>query len=223
MPMYETPASPTPYADDGEDLMIVLRAFISTSLDFQKNPRINQNDLLTLQTVERNADSALRLLKHLPVSKDAVLEYFSFVVDLLAGQELYSRTIPPRSLVSSVEKLHKTLLEFIKHPVLTHVWSPILVHWSLEVLGDLSSKHGRSKYQINENLKAWMCNNSGSKVADVASECISRLNEDQTDNCISHLLDLSVRHGSHFDWVVAHIGSNFPQVYSTTIFLHTKF
>ena len=55
MPMYETPASPTPYADDGEDLMIVLRAFISTSLDFQKNPRINQNDLLTLQTVERNA------------------------------------------------------------------------------------------------------------------------------------------------------------------------
>ena len=212
MPMYSTPASPTPYADDGEDLMIVLRAFIETSLDFQKYPVVEPNDLLKLQTVERNADSALRLLKHLPVSKDAVLEYFSYVVDLLAKQEQNKSAIPSRSLVSSIEKLHKTLIEFIKHPLLASAWSPILVHWSLEVLGDLSSKNGRSKNQINETLKAWMSRTSGSKIADVASECISKLNEDQTDNCISHLLDLSVRHGSNFDWVVAHIGSNFPQI-----------
>ena len=57
-----------------------------------------------------------------------------------------------------------------------------------------------------------MCTTSGSKIADIAAECISRLNEEQTDNCISHLLDLSVRHGSNFDWAVAHIGGSFPQI-----------
>ena len=156
MPMYSTPASPTPYVDVGEELMIVLRSFLSTSLEFQKSPNsVKSDDLLTLQTVERNADSALRLLKHLPVSKDAVLEYFSFVVDLLAEQELgkNKNVFPSRSLISAIEKLHQTLLEFIRHPILASAWSPILVHWSLDVLGDLSSKHGRPKSLINENLK----------------------------------------------------------------------
>jgi hypothetical protein len=31
-----------------------------------------------------------------------------------------------------------------------------------------------------------------------------------TESCIAALLDTSVRHAPHFDWVVAHIGSCFP-------------
>ena len=69
--------------------------------------------------MERNADSALRLLKHMPVAKEAVFEYFSFVIDLLANQEFLkanSRNIAP--LVSALEKLHKALLELMRHPKL---------------------------------------------------------------------------------------------------------
>lgn len=81
-----TPASPTPYVDAGEELMLVLRDFLSASLSFnQKNA--NPNDHLYLQSIERNTDSALKLLKEMPVAKEAVFEYFSFVIDLLVTQE----------------------------------------------------------------------------------------------------------------------------------------
>ena len=33
---------------------------------------------------------------------------------------------------------------------------------------------------------------------------------EKTEACISVLLDTSVRHSPHFDWVVAHIGGCFP-------------
>lgn len=33
---------------------------------------------------------------------------------------------------------------------------------------------------------------------------------ERTESCISTLLDTSVRHSPHFDWVVAHIGGCFP-------------
>lgn len=46
---------------------------------------------------------------------------------------------------------------------------------------------------------------------------MTRLNENQTESCINHLLDLSVRHGSKFDWVVAHIGSCFPNIVITRV------
>ena len=55
----------------------------------------------------------------MPVAKEAVFEYFSFVIDLLANQEFLkanSRNIAP--LVSALEKLHKALLELMRHPKL---------------------------------------------------------------------------------------------------------
>ena len=118
MPIVSTPASPTPYVDDGEELMLVLRDFLSASLNFQKNPP-NGNDHYSIQSVERNADSALRLLKHMPVAKEAVFEYYSFVIDLLATQEFGKtntrNTIP---LINALEKLYKNLMELMRHPKL---------------------------------------------------------------------------------------------------------
>ena len=141
MPIVSTPASPTPYADDGEELMLVLRDFLSASLNFQKNPVIHSGDLLALQAIERNTDSALKLLKHMPVAKEAVFEYFSLVIDLLANFEFGNSGAVPRSLSSSMDKIYKTLLEdMVKHPTLGLAWSPIIVHWTLDVLGDLSAK-----------------------------------------------------------------------------------
>ena len=92
-------------------------------------------------------------------------------------------------------------------------WSPIIVHWVLDVLGNLSSKN--SKNQLNEDLNTWLGTVSGSKMVDLTAECMTRLNENQTDDCISHLLNLSVKYGSKFDWVVAHIGSCFPVIVIT--------
>ena len=77
----------------------------------------------------------------MPVAKESVFEYFSFVIDLLASEEIDKNSKDlPKSLISSLEKLHKTLLEFIQHPHLGLHWSPIIVHWTLDVLGDLCSK-----------------------------------------------------------------------------------
>lgn len=218
MPTFSTPASPTPYADDGEELMLVLRDFLSASLNFQKSPgNLRPDDALAMQSLERNADSALRLLKNLPVAKEAVFEFFALVIDILSSQERKNLEVP-RPLASSIEKLHKTLSELIKSPRLGPNWSPIIVHWTLDVLGDLSSKQGKSsRSNINEDLGLWMASVSGSNIADLAAECMTRLNENQTEDCISHLLDLSVRHGSNFDWVVAHIGGCYPEIVITRV------
>ena len=66
--------------------------------------------------------------------------------------------------------------------------------WVLDVLGDISSKPNRSKNQLNEDLNTWLGTISGSKMVDLTAECMTRLNESQTEDCISHLLNL--RHHS---------------------------
>ena len=38
-----------------------------------------------------------------------------------------------------------------------------------------------------------------------------------TEACISSLLDTSVRHSPHFDWVVAHLGSCFPHTVTSRV------
>ena len=114
MPIVSTPASPTPYAGEGEELMLVLRDFIAASLSFTKNP---ENPDHSGVFIERNSDKALRLLKQMPVARDAVFEYYALVISQLVAQEFgKSPNRVSQSLVSSVEKLHKTLMEFIKHP-----------------------------------------------------------------------------------------------------------
>ena len=139
MPIVSTPASPTPFVDDGEELMLVLRDFISASLSFQKDPQTaGQKDHYYLQNVERNADSALRLLKHMPVAKEAVFEYYSFVIDLLATQEFAkasSRNTAP--LTNALEKLHKDLLELMRHPKLGMYWFLFQILFQ-EILRDVS-------------------------------------------------------------------------------------
>ena len=40
--------------------------------------------------------------------------------------------------------------------------------------------------------------------------CLFFQDDSQTEKCVSALLEASVRHGPHFDWVVAHVGGCFP-------------
>ena len=133
----------------------------------------------------------------MPVAKEAVFEYFSLVIELLATYE-FDKSIHnvPRSLCNSMEKLYKTLLDIIKHPTLGLAWSPIIVHWTLDVLGDLSAKPNRTKNQLNEDLSTWMNSISGSKMADVTAECMTRLNENQTEDCIGCVINNNPYHNN---------------------------
>ena len=66
---------------------------------------------------------------------------------------------------------------------------------------------------ILEALPIWLSTESGRILADLTVECISTLRQEddsQTEKCVSALLEASVRHGPHFDWVVAHVGGCFP-------------
>jgi hypothetical protein len=67
--MLSTPASPSPLTEDGDHLLVELREFLQTvSQSSNAGQRARHH---------RHAQSALRLLRHLPVAREAVLDYFS--------------------------------------------------------------------------------------------------------------------------------------------------
>ncbi|XP_019466536.1 integrator complex subunit 5 [Meleagris gallopavo] len=45
---------------------------------------------------------------------------------------------------------------------------------------------------------------------DIYAQCLAALIASCPDACVDALLDTSVQHSPHFDWVVAHIGGSFP-------------
>lgn len=68
MPILSTPASPSPLTEDADHLLVELREFLTNVSVTNPSPRSSPH---------RHAKTALRLLRHLPVAKDAVLDYFS--------------------------------------------------------------------------------------------------------------------------------------------------
>lgn len=52
---------------------------------------------------------------------------------------------------------------------------------------------------------------------DLTTQSLEDLNQSETGACINALLETSVEHSPHFDWVVAHIGGCFPQTVVTRI------
>jgi len=68
MPTISTPASPSPLTEDGDHLLVELREFLANVSITNPSPRSRPH---------RHAKTAIRLLRHLPVAKDAVWDYFS--------------------------------------------------------------------------------------------------------------------------------------------------
>lgn len=149
-----------------QDLMSELRFFIKGA---SKKDKCNLVDL---------TKSALTLLKCLPASKVAVFDYFSKVFDkaalnyidaievkliefleilikiLVLQTEIKTGKMPsiPESDELIVSDIHTVLVSFInENPV---AWAPTISTWSLELLGETSSKYaGRahfssSKYEV---------------------------------------------------------------------------
>jgi len=202
-----------------EELMKQLRAFLQGAAGGGRgalNPRL--------------ASTAIHLLTHLPASREAVFEYYSVVLDAAVGRyNPANNEGGPGSQAAQVQlaqaedeeriigDLQKVLSGFIEsNPT---AWAPIISKWSLDSLGRLSSKYsgkicGKQSASgmgsLNEKVSSWLGCLAARTLLDLAAECLAKLMHDDTESCVAALLDTSVRHTPHFDWVVAHLGSCFP-------------
>lgn len=87
--------------------------------------------------------------------------------------------------------------------------------WAVDLLGQLSSKHAGRRVaphssSLNELLQLWMSCAATRSLMEAYSQCLAAMLAWCPDACVDALLDTSVKHSPHFDWVVAHIGSAFP-------------
>uniref|UniRef100_A0A670JQ66 Integrator complex subunit 5 n=2 Tax=Podarcis muralis TaxID=64176 RepID=A0A670JQ66_PODMU len=94
-------------------------------------------------------------------------------------------------------------------------WAGLVSAWSIDLMGQLSSKYaGRHGVphasSLNELLQLWMSCKATRTLMEIYTQCLSSMISTCPDACVDALLDTSVQHSPHFDWVVAHIGSSFP-------------
>ncbi|XP_065173710.1 integrator complex subunit 5 isoform X2 [Atheta coriaria] len=110
-----------------------------------------------------------------------------------------------------INDIYSLLISFVSSN--GEAWAPIISTWSLELLGEISTHYaGRACVNgLNESLQLWMNCRATKTLIDITTQCLACLMHTNTEACISALLDTSVKHSPHFDWVVAHVGSCFPQ------------
>ncbi|XP_029470722.1 integrator complex subunit 5 isoform X2 [Rhinatrema bivittatum] len=170
--------------------------------------------------LKEHARCAIVLLWNLPPARNAALDHLRGVFDeYVSGylMELESengaRAIVGPSLDDIVQEIQSVLSEFIC--VNPKVWAPVVSAWSIDLMGQLSSKYaGRHSVphasSLNELLQLWMSCKATRTLMDSYTQCLSSMISTCPDACVDALLDTSVQHSPHFDWVVAHIGSSFP-------------
>lgn len=105
------------------------------------------------------------------------------------------------------------LSEFIR--LNPRAWAPLVSSWAVDLLGQLSSKHAGRRIaphssSLNELLQLWMSCAATRSLMEAYSQCLAAMLSWCPDACVDALLNTSVQHSPHFDWVVAHIGSAFP-------------
>lgn len=90
-------------------------------------------------------------------------------------------------------------------------WAPLISTWSLRMLGKLSDKHARRRsMDIMTACNFWLGSNAIRCLLGLSALCFSKLNNAETEVCISDLLAIFGNHSPYFDWVVARLGSCFP-------------
>ncbi|XP_054920403.1 integrator complex subunit 5 isoform X2 [Dermacentor andersoni] len=173
------------------------------------------------------AKAAIRLLKTLPVAREAVLEYMHNLFDDAVNRHIMrldsEETGVPVELEErdvAVEEVQRVLSGFIKSNL--GAWAPIISSWSLELLGHLTRKYADRRIvhyssSLPEVLQMWMACPPTRTLIDLTTQCLSTLIDTNPDKCIDTLLETSVQHSPHFDWVVAHIGSCFPHTVITRV------
>lgn len=171
-------------------------------------------------SVREHARCAVRLLRSVPACRGAVLEHLRSVYDEHVSAFLHNLETDgdASSAVSSnlediIQEVHGVLSEFIR--LNPRAWAPLVSTWAVDLLGQLSSKHAGRRVaphssSLNELLQLWMSCAATRSLMEAYSQCLAAMLAWCPDACVDALLDTSVQHSPHFDWVVAHIGSAFP-------------
>ncbi|XP_034545674.1 integrator complex subunit 5 [Notolabrus celidotus] len=171
-------------------------------------------------SVREHARCAVRLLRSVPACRGAVLEHLRGVYDEYVSAFLHNLETEgdTSSGVSSnlediIQEVHGVLSEFIR--LNPRAWAPLVSTWAVDLLGQLSSKHAGRRVaphssSLNELLQLWMSCSATRSLMEAYSQCLAAMLAWCPDACVDALLDTSVQHSPHFDWVVAHIGSAFP-------------
>ncbi|XP_066574976.1 integrator complex subunit 5 [Amia ocellicauda] len=112
-----------------------------------------------------------------------------------------------------IQEIHGVLSEFIR--LNPSAWAPLVSAWAIDLMGQLSSKYSGHlgvphAASLNELLQLWMGCSATRSLMESYAQCLAALIGSCPDACVDALLDTSVQHSPHFDWVVAHIGSSFP-------------
>ncbi|XP_051716960.1 integrator complex subunit 5 [Ctenopharyngodon idella] len=201
-----------------QELALEIKAFIS-GVDQTQGRKLSVRD---------HARCAVRLLRTVPACRGAVLEHLrgvydeyvaSFLQDLEAEVENGGTSTSGggstsvSSLEDVIKEVHAVLSEFIK--LSPKAWAPLVSTWAVDLLGQLSSKHAGRRAaphssSLNELLQLWMSCAATRSLMECYSQCLAAMLAWCPDACVDALLDTSVQHSPHFDWVVAHIGSAFP-------------
>ncbi|KAK7922424.1 hypothetical protein WMY93_009326 [Mugilogobius chulae] len=140
-------------------------------------------------SVREHARCAVRLLRAVPACRAAVLEHLRGVYD-------------------------EHVSAFLHH-LETEGEGGSGPSTNLEDIIQLSSKHAGRRgaphsSSLNELLQLWMSCAATRSLMEAYSQCLAAMLAWCPDACVDALLDTSVQHSPHFDWVVAHIGSAFP-------------
>ncbi|XP_034037769.1 LOW QUALITY PROTEIN: integrator complex subunit 5 [Thalassophryne amazonica] len=171
-------------------------------------------------SVREHARCSVRLLRSVPACREAVLEHLRGVYDDHVSTFLHNletesetKTGVTSNLEDIYKEVHGVLSEFIR--LNPRAWAPLVSTWAVELLGQLSSKHAGRRVaphssSLNELLQLWMSCAATRSLMETYSQCLAAMLAWCPDACVDALLDTSVQHSPHFDWVVAHIGSAFP-------------
>ncbi|XP_066144042.1 integrator complex subunit 5 isoform X1 [Euwallacea fornicatus] len=198
-----------------QDLLNELRTFIKGTRKKEKQISVELTK------------TALILLRKLPSSREAIFEYFCTVFDAAASNYIEAieteintgkPSNPPESDELIVSDIHAALVTLISENTIS--WAPTISTWSLELLGEISTKYSRRAHitsNLNETLQLWMACRATRTLVDINTKCLSSLIHSDTESCISALLDTSVKQSPNFDWVVAHVGSCFPNTVITRV------
>ncbi|XP_036404190.1 integrator complex subunit 5 [Megalops cyprinoides] len=200
-----------------QELGLEIKAFIS-GVDQAQGRKLSIRD---------HARCAVRLLRTVPACRGAALEHLRGVYDeyvLAFLQDLEGESdggvagsgvdvSGSSGLEDVIQEIHTVLSEFIR--LNPRAWAPLVSAWAVDLLGQLSSKHAGRRgtphsSSLNEPLQLWMSCSATRSLMESYSQCLAAMLAWCPDACVDALLDTSVQHSPHFDWVVAHIGSAFP-------------
>ncbi|XP_012697258.2 integrator complex subunit 5 [Clupea harengus] len=194
------------------ELALEIKAFIS-GVDQTQGRKLSVRD---------HARCAVRLLCTVPACRGAVLEHLrgvydeyvsGFLQDLETEGDNEGGSSMDSNLEDVIKEIHSVLSEFIR--LNPKAWAPLVSTWAVDLLGQLSSKHAGRRAaphssSLNELLQLWMSCAATRSLMEIYSQCLAAMLAWCPDACVDALLDTSVQHSPHFDWVVAHIGSAFP-------------